>query len=264
MDFSFANDFKYFTVRIEIIDDQCEVLGTGTGFFLDIQIGNETKSYVITNRHVVEGARRGRFAIHKAKEDGSLSLDNSAYLYPEKFHKSWIFHPDKNIDLAAYPLPQFIKEASNSSFKPYIKAFHSSNIPIHMGSMKINSIENILMIGYPSSLWDERNNLPIVRHGVTATDPKLDFNGKKCFVIDTACFPGSSGSPVVIYYNNVHQNRIEYILSGVLYAGPLRTEEGDIQIKEIPMNELLYAEFHLPINLGYVIKSNELLAFAKF
>lgn len=52
------------------------------------------------------------------------------------------------------------------------------------------------MVGYPDGIWDEFNNQPIVRRGITATHPKNDFNGKGEFLIDAVCFPGSSGSPV--------------------------------------------------------------------
>ena len=54
------------------------------------------------------------------------------------------------------------------------------------------------MIGYPIGLIDEYNNKPIVRKGITATTYNIDYNGKKEFLIDIACFPGSSGSPIFI------------------------------------------------------------------
>jgi len=54
------------------------------------------------------------------------------------------------------------------------------------------------MVGYPIGLWDEKNNYPIFRKGITATHPANDYNGKSEFMIDAACFPGSSGSPVYI------------------------------------------------------------------
>ena len=58
-------------------------------------------------------------------------------------------------------------------------------------------VEDVLMIGYPNGLWDTTHNMPIIRRGTIATDIKLDYNEKKEFVIDAACFPGSSGSPVL-------------------------------------------------------------------
>jgi len=57
------------------------------------------------------------------------------------------------------------------------------------------------MIGYPNGLWDHVNNLPLIRRGITASHPGVDYqiegqNGPGVTVIDMACFPDSSGSPV--------------------------------------------------------------------
>lgn len=42
------------------------------------------------------------------------------------------------------------------------------------------------------------------RRGITATNINFDYNGKKEFVIDAACFPGSSGFPVFIWKVVIH------------------------------------------------------------
>ncbi len=44
------------------------------------------------------------------------------------------------------------------------------------------------MIGYPNGIWDEANNMPIIRRGITATHPNFNYNGKPEFMIDAACF----------------------------------------------------------------------------
>jgi hypothetical protein len=48
------------------------------------------------------------------------------------------------------------------------------------------------MVGYPNGLWDTANNFPLIRRGVTATHIKNNYNGKSEFVIDIACYGGSS------------------------------------------------------------------------
>lgn len=57
-------------------------------------------------------------------------------------------------------------------------------------------MEGIVVIRYPNGIWYAKNNLPIIRLGITATHPRLPLNGKSEFLIDAACFPRSSGSPV--------------------------------------------------------------------
>lgn len=59
------------------------------------------------------------------------------------------------------------------------------------------------MIGYPLSLIDKKNNLPIVRKGVIATTPTVDFNEDHGFLVDITCQQGSSGSPVVAWHHKV-------------------------------------------------------------
>lgn len=54
------------------------------------------------------------------------------------------------------------------------------------------------MLGYPIGLADARNNYPIFRKGYTAAHPAVDFNEDGIGLVDMACFPGSSGSPIYI------------------------------------------------------------------
>ncbi|MEB0261247.1 MULTISPECIES: hypothetical protein [unclassified Mucilaginibacter] len=89
-------------------------------------------------------------------------------------------------------------------------------------------LEEILMVGYPNGIWDQINNKPILRRGITATHPNFDYNGQKEVMIDTACFPGSSGSLVFIFNEHGYQDKKGNItlgssrvyLLGVLFARP--------------------------------------------
>lgn len=122
------------------------------------------------------------------------------------------------------------------------------------------------MIGYPNGLSDQHNNLPIVRRGITATPPSLDFNGQRQFVVDCGCYPGSSGSPIFTYQTvttmdggaafSVGPPRISLI--GVLFAGPRLTVAGDIVPREIPTSLSIEVRSMTMMHLGYCIKSTEL------
>ena len=126
------------------------------------------------------------------------------------------------------------------------------------------------MIGYPNGLWDSLNNMPIIRKGITATNYNLDYNGKKEFVIDAACFPGSSGSLVMLCnvggyrdkQGNLNWGNSRVYLLGILYAGPQLTVTGDIRIINIPtVQQKAMAVSHVPNNLGYIIKAERILDF---
>jgi hypothetical protein len=121
------------------------------------------------------------------------------------------------------------------------------------------------MVGYPIGLWDEVNNLPLIRRGITASHPAIDFRGRSECVIDAACFPGSSGSPVLIVNEgmvvskkgmNVGSSRVIFL--GVLHSGPILEADGTISVQEIPTQNTLASSTKVMIHLGYVIKAKEL------
>ena len=83
---------------------------------------------------------------------------------------------------------------------------------------------------------DEKHNLPITRKGITGTPFFVDHNGQPEFIVDCACFPGSSGSPVLIVNESsyaLHKQPLQVgnrmILLGILYAGPLYNAQGEIK-----------------------------------
>jgi len=137
----------------------------------------------------------------------------------------------------------------------------------------LSAVEEVVMIGYPIGLWDEHNNLPIIRQGITATHPAIDFQGKSEGVVDIATFPGSSGSPVLllnesgIYHDKKQGTNVvghRSVFLGVLYAGPIWTAEGEVVIREIPTNKQVLAQIPVMINLGYIVKAKEVLRLAQY
>jgi len=85
-----------------------------------------------------------------------------------------------------------------------------------------------------------------------------------------ACFPGSSGSPVILLNEGSFLDHIRggmvlggsrLLLLGILYAGPQFTAEGDIVTIDIPTRAERAARIPVPMNLGMVIRSDRLLDF---
>jgi V8-like Glu-specific endopeptidase len=129
-------------------------------------------------------------------------------------------------------------------------------------------MDDITMIGYPNGIWDETHNFPVFRKGITATNPRYDWNGNKEFLIDCACFPGSSGSPVLLlnmggYFTRMGMQlgSVRLKLLGILYAGLQPTAEDDIEVVEVPVVQKPVAVSQIPNNLGVVIKSEFLKDF---
>lgn len=163
-----------------------------------------------------------------------------------------------------------IEQARANGIDPYFKAITTDFSISNFNIQELTPVEDIVMIGYPIGLIDEVNNKPVVRKGITATDIRLDYNGRKEFLIDAACFHGSSGSPVFLRKMGLSKEDIDngfnislhptYAFLGVLYAGPVEKVDGEIKIKTIPTStQMPYSEHEHTINLGFVIKNEKVV-----
>lgn len=268
MGLSVAEQLAHSTVRIE-----CDLLGgnlgTGTGFFYRLNISeNEYVPAIITNKHVIDGAEKGRFILTVADSSGEPEVGINHKFEIDNFQSSWIAHPDKSVDLCVMPIAPLLKMAEEQGKKFFYVSLDKTVIPTSSEIEDMMGMERIVMVGYPNGLWDEVNNLPIFRQGILASDYKRNWNGKKEFLIDAACFPGSSGSPVMLFDVGSYQSksgtfvgasRVRFL--GVLYGGPQYTVEGEIKIVTVPTQQKAVAVVGLQNNLGVVIKSERLLDF---
>jgi hypothetical protein len=133
------------------------------------------------------------------------------------------------------------------------------------------ALQPILTVGYPIGISDTANNMPVFRQGVAATHPSLDFEGRKEFLIDAACYPGCSGSPVVLYEPGLNIEGDDHIkvtgprgrlmLLGVVYGGFEDSVEGKVKVVPVPTRLETVVESRVPIHLGAVIKAERLLDF---
>ena len=259
------------TVRLE-----CSLDGnrhsTGTGFFFSFKVDDKTHvPLIITNKHVINKAKVGTFVLTKSNEQGEPILGTTERIVLDDFESLWIKHPEENVDLAVFPLAPLHHQAKAKGVKFFAPTMGEDLLPTPEKIADLSGIENITMIGYPNGIWDEKNNMPIVRRGITATNPKNDYNGLPLFVIDCACFPGSSGSPVLIFdqggYHDAKGNLSlggeRIILLGVLFAGPQHVAEGEIQTVEVPLAQIPISLSKIPNNLGFVVKAQKIADFRK-
>lgn len=261
-----SEQLTHSTVRIESVLPDGNV-ATGTGFFFQfLRNGEQHVPGIVTNKHVVENATEGRFFMTLADEEGNPQYGSKHSFTIENFQQSWIKHPDPNIDLCAMPIAPLLNLANEQDKRMFFISLNEDLIPSDKELGELNSMEEIIMIGYPNGIWDAANNMPIVRKGITATHPKFNYNGSHEFMIDAACFPGSSGSPVFLYNfgsyttkqgGTVIGSRIK--LLGILYAGPQHTATGELEVVEVPTKNKPISVSRIPNNLGNVIKSKKVL-----
>lgn len=263
------DDILHSTIRIEAMYSD-SAIGTGTGFFFQYIINEREVPVIVTNKHVVDGAEMLKMKFTVADSAGNPVLTNHFDWEVNDINVFVIRHPEEDVDLCVIPFAQARKDAISSGIELFYRVMDKGLIPNQQQLLdNIATIEEITMIGYPNGLWDQINNLPIIRRGITATPPSVNHEGKEQFVIDAACFPGSSGSPVILINDgpftdrngNMTLGQKRVFLLGILYAGPQIVATGEIRTVDIPTTNRPIAETRVMMNLGYVIKSKKLLDF---
>ena len=264
---SLLEELCFATVRIEA--KSISGTQTGTGFIFNFHIESHVLPILVTNKHVIAGSSTVSFNLTQAITDPNgwkPDLGKHHNIVTET--KNWIEHPSADVDLCfTYWVPAF-KQGLPTGVEPFYKCFEKSQIILDAaGKAELDAVEDIIMMGYPNGLWDSINNLPIVRKGTTATHPAIAFKGKKEFMIDAACYPGSSGSPVVLHYKGARGTKNGgtamgevLIFLGILYSGPQYNAQGDIVFLTIPSGKL-GTSTNLMLNLGNVIFAEELMGF---
>lgn len=247
------------TVRLETSNGS-----SGTGFFYSFDTSDDKfVPILITNKHVLNNNPKEvmTFYLHlKDEENGSNQNYKVTYVC------NWIFHSSKDLCFC-FVQPLFEEVKRRTGMEVFYAITNDNSIAT------AQDIEELVMVGYPIGLWDEKNNFPIFRRGYTASHPAIDFNECGIGLVDMACFPGSSGSPIFILNENGYSNRMgetylgrqRVMLIGVLYGGPVYTAEGELRVVNIPTsNQTVLSQTPIMTNLGYYIKVSELQEFKDY
>lgn len=263
-----SKDLVYSTVRLTCFNEK--TISRGTSFFMTYEFENTNITALVTNKHVVcedEGKtvvyKNAKFVI-SCIENGNIKDDKKVEFIIDDLDKRIVFHDNQNADLCFIFVNDKISESIKLGNNIYYRSLNTNLIINDEYSKTLKPIEDVIMIGYPIGLIDEYNNKPIVRKGITATSYSLDYNGKKEFLIDIACYQGSSGSPVFIRQDGLGKEQTangltiglttSYAFLGVLYAGQYNVVEGEIGVSEISCKMVPISKTKVMINLGCVIK----------
>jgi hypothetical protein len=166
------------TVRIET-SPQSGGLSTGTGFYMNfLQTKDTAVPAIVTNKHVVTNANIGKFHVTLATEEGLPENGNHQKFQFTDFENQCIKHPDPNVDLAAFLIGPLLNQVQQHGGKLFYTPLSTDLIPKDSELQTFSSMEEIVMIGYPNGIWDAKNNLPVIRKGITATHANVQWNGK--------------------------------------------------------------------------------------
>lgn len=269
------DNLRYATVKLSVDKNNGNgAIGTGFFFFVKLDDGH-TCPLLVTNKHMVvddnnvENWTSLSFKMNKADATGTPLLGDVVTVTIDNNNtQERLLHPE--VDLCAFPVWDHVKPIIDGGTNLVFRDIPEAFIPNNASIQSISSIEEILMIGYPDGMADETHNLPIVRRGITATDYKIDYEGRKEFLIDASIFKGSSGSPILICnigsFNNADGelclgNRVIFL--GVQYRGEFSKYQNNIFIQDNS------GRFHNAPNvlslsfndLGFCVKSECLLYF---
>jgi hypothetical protein len=252
----------------------------GTGFLYAVEAppvpsssNDATLRFVpllVTNKHVVDGCDEISVQFTLAPLNAAIGPDGQPV---GKIYETFripvagvcVGHPSPDVDLCGFPVAGFLNLFATRGLELRHQFLNPSYKPDDALRQILRAIEPIAMVGYPSGIWDSVNNAAIVRRGSTATHPLVRYENRPEFLIDAACFPGSSGSPVFLFEDGMYRTvggalspgtRIAFL--GVLYAGPQFTAEGRLEPRPIPHNVTQTPITSFPMNLGFVIQADQI------
>lgn len=261
-----ADEQLFFTTtRVETLPEGKLEGKIGTAFLISEEITPGTfAGFLVTCRHVLEGYDKARFTFIRDKE-GKPELGTACSVIVGNLKNQVFFHPDPKIDVAVMAFAPVYNHFTANGGAPFIKTFGKENLPTEDQIKDISSIQSILFVGYPSGIRDEKNLIPVVRRGTTATPYRVNYNGLPLFLVDATVFPGSSGSPVVIFDQGSYSARdgniaigTRFHLLGLISMAYFRDEEGAVKFKDIPTALTPYVTQRNFLNLGVVVKANQI------
>ena len=193
--------------------------GRGTGFlvFMPDEPGSKMgRVFLVTNKHVLNRQpllrdKATKIKLHLNIRTNSNTISARSTSFPTVINnvKSYREHPSPDVDVLAFDLTGLLANNTNIvSQQVPLERFATKSI-IQSEDVKIG--EEILVIGYPSSLKHKDTNFPLVRQGIISTtigqeleaefdggDGKVKKRTLRGFIVDGGVIPGSSGSPVIM------------------------------------------------------------------
>lgn len=271
---TFLKQLLFSTIRIVADTDQPDKKSVGTGFLIAKKISDtQQQIFLVTNKHVIAKAdsagkivgkfTKASFSFIK-NENNNPKLGDSVIINTENLTDMFLQHAEESVDLAICNISDLYTQLTqNLKQDVFIRAIPIEMIPAEQESF--DAIEDVLFVGYPDGIFDQKNHLPIMRKGITASPFEVDFNGGKKFIIDAQVFPGSSGSPVFIKEQSFKNGTLslgseKYFFVGVISRVFQRSQVGTFTQTTAPTstkdNEFLIQQM---IGLGICEKSQQII-----
>lgn len=208
-----AKSWVYATVPIQNPQNE-----TGTGFLVYRSTSTtQGRVFLVTNKHVVHKDFNKIIEVpfikchfNTKESDGMISIvDGDIPMTSKDGAQRFRQHPDIDTDVLAIEVTDVMNlnpkiEKRWAIYDLFAEKNKRDELDISVG-------EEVVTIGYPLGLRQGSTNFPLLRQGIIATkigypildkiknpDGSLRDRNLRAFLIDGACIPGSSGSPVVL------------------------------------------------------------------
>jgi len=184
------DQIKKTVIFLGFVDENGRILQSGTGFLVNIS----NVFFLVTAKHVIVNPQKDNFqdkgmlAFFNGKDGKKrpLSIDS----LKDNYHFQWIFHQNKNVDIAMLP---FGIDPENDD----LLAIADSSFL----STELYEGYDIFFLTYHPELGLHTKVTPLLRNGTISL-----INGDNTFLIDAAAFPGNSGSPVFLKPSAIRYN----------------------------------------------------------
>ncbi len=161
----------------------------------------------------VRGFDKPVFATVKAPYSASLYEDSGKTDTPEM--PIWLCHPKhrSDVDVVAIPLPV------EPDDKPIFRAI-AINCMKSIPDLELAVATSVFVLGHPLGIGSKTaTKLPIWKRASVASEPDLLWEGRPCFLIDTATRKGMSGAPVIAWHRGLGYPRQGGQLGGLTISG---------------------------------------------
>lgn len=192
------DNISLITTPIELFKDN-NLVSQGTGFYVVHQCGEKIVIFLVTNYHVLTGSSPSenkppignniKFNLHISNDNPEKIPEFRIPIYTKEGNPTWLVNENhKEADLAIIPMP--------NEFMKIAETVNCINEKWANNELKVRTATRTTVVGYPYGYYDKTNSLPIWKTGSIASEPDVDFDGKKLIVLDISAFPGMSGAPV--------------------------------------------------------------------
>lgn len=184
-------------IKTPLPNNPNNVYWIGTGFLVGFKEAGQSEVYLITNKHVVQGANAQSLVVRFNAQGDKKANDLILVIRDQTDAIQYSQHPNEKVDIIAVSVNTQLLSQTQSIYNYFDFTSEACTLSI----AKQNGIMEgsiVFALGFPMNLVEQDRQSPICRMGCISriANCYIQKNSKE-FLIDAQTFPGNSGGPVV-------------------------------------------------------------------